>query len=237
MPSRKLKLYAHPESGHSYKVKLMLCLAGIEHDYEVVDILIDRDRRPEPFKSLSLPRFGEVPLLVSDDEVFVQSNAILLYLANKLSVFGGLDPALMARAQEWLFWEANKLGLSLPHLRLARNYFPDDFSPGAVEWLQARYEADSSRLEQELEDGRAFVLGHMLTVADLSLCSYLFWANQASVRVKPRTAAWLARIAALPGWKSPYRLLDPSGSYETFGIVKDEFIPPPVAELSVGAQR
>lgn len=223
--SNKLKLYAHPESGHSYKVKLMLTLASIDHDYEVVDILLDRDRRPEPFRSLSLARFGEVPLLVSGQDVLVQSNAILLHLADELGVLGGSNPSLMARAREWLLWEANKLGLSLPHLRLARNYFPGDFSSGAVDWLQARYDADSLRLERELDDGRPFVLGDAFTIADCSLCGYLFWANQASVAVRPKTEAWLSRIAALPGWKSPYRLLDPSGMYETFGAVKSEFLP------------
>ena len=223
--SNKLKLYAHPESGHSYKVKLMLTLAGVDHDYTIVDILVDRDHRPEPFRSLSLARFGEVPLLVSGQDVFVQSNAILLHLASDLGVLGGSDPNLMARAREWLLWEANKLGLSLPHLRLARNYFPDDFSAGAVEWLQARYDADSLRLEREFDDGRPFILGESPTIADCSLCGYLFWANQASVTVRPKTKAWLSRIATLPGWKSPYRLLDPSGTYETFGTVKNEFLP------------
>lgn len=231
----KFKLYAHPESGHSYKVKLMLCLAGIDHDYEVVDILADRDRRPEPFRSMSLARFGEVPLLVSGQDILVQSNAILLRLANELGVLGGSNSDLMARATEWLLWEANKLGLSLPHLRLARNYFPDEFSAGAVEWLQARYDADSLRLERELDDGRPFFLGESLTIADCSLCGYLFWSNQALVKVKPKTEAWLARIAALPGWKSPYRLLDPSETYETFGVVKDEFMPAPAVLHPEGA--
>lgn len=225
MPNHRPKLYAHPESGHSYKVKLLLALAGIEHDYEIVDILLDRERRPEPFRSLSLPRFGEVPLLVAGERVFVQSNAILIHLAGEFGVFGGDDPAQMERAREWLFWEANKLGLSLPHLRLARSYYPDDFPPGAVEWLQRRYAADSGRLERELEDGRPFILGDSLTIADLSLCGYFYWANQAAVEIRPRTHAWLSRISTQPGWKSPYNLLDPSGSYETFGKIKDEFIP------------
>lgn len=225
MATGTLKLFGHPESGHSYKVRLFLALGQIEHDYEVVDILVDRNRRPEPFRSLSLPRFGEVPLLVSDGRVLVQSNAILVHLARKRRVFGGDDPVTMERAREWLFWEANRIGLSLPHLRLARNYYPEDFPAGAVEWLQSRYDADSVRLEHEFEDGRPFILGDSLTIADISICSYLFWSNQARVRVPSNTRAWLARIAALPGWMSPYRLLDPSEEYRTFGAVKDEFVP------------
>ena len=219
MKKPTITLYGHPESGHSYKVRLMLSLARIEHEYEVVDILLPRDERPEPFRSLSLSRFGEVPLLVSGIEVLAQSNSILVYLAERFSVYGADDPERAARIREWLFWEANKIGLSLPHLRLARNYFPDQFSADAIAWLQSRYEEDSRRLETELSDGRPFITGDTLSIADLSICSYFFWSNQAEVQVLPFSKAWLGRIAALPGWQPPYRLLSPATGYSTFGKI------------------
>src|SRR5438128_2203989 len=108
MPTNGLLLYGHPESGHSYKVKLMLALANINHGYEVVDITIPREQRPEPFRSLSLDRFGEVPLLVSGDDIVVQSNSILIYLSQRHRLFGAESAEKMDRAREWLFWEANK---------------------------------------------------------------------------------------------------------------------------------
>lgn len=225
MDKAKITFYGHPESGHCYKVKLLLTFAKIDHEYEIVDIFIDRNSRPEPFRSLSLSHFGEVPLLVSDGRALAQSNAILIYLARKYRIFGGDDPGRLERAQEWLFWEANKIGLSLPQLRLARNYFPTDYPRGSIKWLQGRYDADSGRLEQELADGRRFILGDSLTIADISLCAYMFWVNQAHVRPLPKTCAWLGRIAAMPGWRSPYQLLDPSATYQTFGAVKEEFLP------------
>lgn len=220
-----MKLYGHPESGHSYKVKLMLELAEIPYDYEIVDILVDREARPEPFRSLSKPHYSEVPLLQDGDHVMAQSNAILWHLSSRFQVFGGQDLGESTRIHEWLFWEANKIGLSLPHLRLARNYFPEEFSAEAVEWLQSRYNNDSDRLERELSDGRSYLLGQRMTVADLSICSYLFWANQAQVAVPPFTRKWLARIASEPRWQSPYRMLSPSHAYTTFGLIKAEFDP------------
>lgn len=203
----------------------MLELAQIPHEYEIVDILVDREARPEPFRSLSRPHYSEVPLLQDDGHVMAQSNAILWHLSMNFEVFGGQDVEENTRIREWLFWEANKIGLCLPHLRLARNYFPDDFPPGAVEWLQSRFDTDVGRLERELSDGRSYVMGSRLTIADLSISSYLFWANQAQVTVPPFTRRWLARIASQPRWQSPYRMLSPSSPYTTFGVIKTEFDP------------
>jgi len=218
-------LYGNPESGHAYKVKLFMDVAEIPHAYECVDIFVPRDRREEPFRTRSLSKFGEVPLLCHDERIYAQSNAILIHLAQVVGKYGAQDDYLFARTKEWLLWEANKLGLSLPHLRLARNYFPDDFEPGAVAWLQRRYDEDMARLERELSDGRAFVLGDEITVADFSICGYLFFANQAKVEVPDRVRSWLSRIKRLSGWRAPFQMLSPDRPYTTFGIVKEQYDP------------
>ncbi|MEJ8849082.1 glutathione S-transferase family protein [Variovorax rhizosphaerae] len=198
-------LYGHPESGHSYKVKLALEVAGIPHDYEVVDISGPHLERPEPFRSLA--RYGEVPVLVYRQQAYVQSNAILLLLAAQTHRFGGEDTVRLARAQEWLFWEANRLGLSLAHLRFARRFDALSYPEGSLVWFERRYEHDIRRLEQEFSDGRRFILDDAPSIADFSLCGYLYWADQAQVEVPPGVAAWLERISQLPGWGPPDTLL------------------------------
>ncbi|MDO7896176.1 glutathione S-transferase family protein [Pseudomonas citrulli] len=220
-----ITLYGHPESGHSYKVKLMLDVAKVAYTYRQVDILVERDARPEPFRTLSLARFGEVPLVTIGDAHYVQSNAILIELADTLGLFGGSGRRGTVTCKEWLMWEANKIGLSLPHLRLARNYFPDDYPPGAVQWLASRFKEDVGRLDRELRDGRRYILDDELSIADFSLAGYLFWSNQAQVELPETVVAWLGRIARLPGWQSPYACLSEHPGYETFGLIKDEFDP------------
>jgi glutathione S-transferase len=226
MPNQ-MTLYGNPESGHAYKVKLFLDVAEIPYTYQLVDIFVPRQERPEPFRKLSLAKFGEVPLLVHDGISYAQSDAILLHLAQHTGRFGGSSPQTMSLVREWLFWEANKLGLSLPHLRLARNYFPDDFPAGAVSWLQTRYDADIAHFDSALADGRPFITGDELTIADFSLCGYLFFANQAHVKVPRYVNDWLCRMQALPSWKPPFALLAPDIHYQTFGIIKDHFEPAP----------
>jgi glutathione S-transferase len=198
-----LALYGNRESGHTYKVRLMLAVTGLHYDYHEVDLKVPRAERAEPFRSLS--KFGEVPVLVHDGQPYVQSDAILCHLAEHLQAFGGESPLRMAHAREWLFWEANRIGFSLPNVRFARKFAPN--TPAAVqEWMRARMDTDLARLDAELADGRAFILGEQPSIADFALCGYSFWPEQAEVTMPPHVQAWLDRISSLPGWRHPYEM-------------------------------
>jgi glutathione S-transferase len=196
------KLYGSAESGHTFKVRLLLEVAALPYEYEEVDLRLDREARPEPFRTLAT--YGEVPLLVHESQPYVQSNAILLFLAQHTQSFGGETPDRLARCREWLFWEANRIGTSLPHLRYGQRFDPQGYPPGVLEWMRARFDADIARLDAELSDGRAFLLGDAPTIADFSICAYMFWPEQAHVSYPSRVDAWLGRIRALPGWRHPY---------------------------------
>ena len=200
-----ITLYGNRESGHSYKVRLALVLGQIAHSYVPIDIFVPHTDRPEPFRSLA--RFGEVPLLTHQGQAYAQSDAILCWLAEHTGRLGGESPERMARVREWLFWEANRIGLCLPHLRYARRFAPDDYPAGALDWLQQRFERDIAVLDAALAQGHAFILDDTPCVADFALCGYLFWADQASLAVPPHVGAWLERIRNLPHWKAPYELL------------------------------
>jgi glutathione S-transferase len=200
-----LKLFGHPESGHAYKVKLCQCIAKIAHKYEVIDISLPRDQRPKEFQTLS--KFQEVPLLIHEGTAYVQSNAILLYLAEHYSIFGGSTLHTLKKCREWLFWESNKTGLSLPQLRYAAKFAPDEYNQGTLDWLSARFYQDINVIEKELSDERNFILGDEITIADFSLCGYLYFTKQANVGVPTMTQQWLDRISKLDGWKHPYELL------------------------------
>jgi glutathione S-transferase len=195
-----IKLYGSRESGHAYKVRLMLNLAQLPHEFEEIDLTVPREARPEPFRSLA--RFGEVPLLVHAGRPYVQSNAILLHLAAHSGALDGDVTERIERVREWLFWETNRIGYSLPNLRYHMRFEPA--APEVLAMLRRRFEADVARLEQELLDGRPFIVGDGPTVADVSLCGYLYFADQAQVTLPPRVQDWLGRIAALPGWRHPY---------------------------------
>lgn len=200
-----LILYGARESGHSYKVRLALTLMHVPHEYRCVDINLSHEQRPAEFRAVS--RFGEVPVLVDREQVYVQSDAILLHLAQREHKFYGRDAIDHDQVREWLFWEANRIGISVPNLRFARRWLPDT-KPEVLDWLRARALADLGRMNDEFSQ-RKFLLGDFPTVADLACCGYLYWLDQAGLDIVqwPAVARWLADISALPDWKHPYDLM------------------------------
>jgi glutathione S-transferase len=109
-------LYGSTGSGHSYKVRSFLLLAGLQHEYRWIDLRQPRLQRPAGFVAAS--KFGEVPVLVDEGRALCQSNAILIYLAQKVRRFAGHASEWQA-VLEWLSWEANRIGFSVPNLRFA----------------------------------------------------------------------------------------------------------------------
>ncbi len=200
-----LKLFGHQESGHAFKVKLALTIANVEHQYEWVDIEAPRESRSLEFRSHS--RFSEVPVLLDDGQPYVQSNSILLHIARKLKILGGEDAVVMQRCAEWLFWEANKIGMCLPQLRAFKKHNAPEIQGETLQWLLSRYDHDVGVLNDTLADGRDFIIGSQFTIADCSLCGYLTFADEAEVDLPPFVEAWLSRISSQKGWKHPYGLL------------------------------
>lgn len=200
-------LYGSTNSGHSYKVRLFLLLAGVAHRYVWVDLSTPRPQRPAAFRAAS--RFGEVPVWVdAEGHSLCQSNAILMHLAQQTGQLAGA-PGQWPRVTEWLGWEANRIGLSLPNLRVSRQWAAQP--PEVDAWLERRTLADLQVLEAALAaaasaDGGPWLLpGNAPTIADISCAAYLFWLHQVGLAVPdyPAIARWLAALAALPGWQHP----------------------------------
>lgn len=201
-----MKLFGHPDSGHALKVKFYLNFLKVEHEYEWIDIFSDPSSRPTEF--LNASRFAEVPTLIDGDRSYTQSNAILVYLADKYDQFKSADEK--QRCLEWLVWESNKIGMCLPQLRchdkLAESNPNFLLSQGAYDWLMARYTHDVNVLNAQLE-GNAFILGDEVSIADFSLCAYLMYAEDVNIGVPKHVERWLSSLREFDGWSSPYDML------------------------------
>lgn len=195
-----ITLFGNRFSGHTYKVRLFLALNNISHKYQPIDLLQPRSERPEFFRKHS--RYGEVPLLIIDEEAFVQSNAILLHLSKIFGVMHG--NAASARVAEWLMWEQSRIGMSLPNLRFERKFKTN--SDAAVQsWLAGRLQNDLDVLEAHLAKGDSFVVGERPTIADCAIAGYLYWLEDAGFSISnwPMVANWLERVSKLDGWQHP----------------------------------
>ena len=207
MPAR-FELHGFAFSGPTYKVALMLSLAGEAFDYVHVNMMEGEHKQPA---HLSRQRFGQVPLLVdrNNGRHLCQSAAILEYLADTLGKFGGatLDERLQVR--EWLYWDFDRLAPSIYRARGIRL----GFFKGGEETLElcAAYAASALKTLDRHLAGRNWIVGESPTIADIDIYGVLVYAADAAVDLAPyaNVSAWIGRFEALPGSKRPMDVLPP----------------------------
>ena len=133
---------------------------------------------------------------------------ILDYLAATLGRFGPRDDDERREILRWLLWDNHKLTSYTATYRFLRTFAPRTADPGGDRSsCAARAETAWGVLDAHLA-GRRYVVGDRLTIADLSLCGYLFWPDEIGVDWAAYPAiARLARraSAAEPRWVHPVR--------------------------------
>ena len=198
------RLYCFAQSGNAYKAALMLALCGADWEPRFVDYFNGETRRPE-FRKIN--EMGEVPVLEHEDRRLAQSGVILDYLAARFGKFGFSDEAERREVLRWLLWDNHKLTSYIGTLRFLLRFAQTGETP-VTEFLRGRVITNLTILDRHLAE-RAFVLGARPTIADVSICGYLFWPDEFGVTWAdyPGIGAWLERIQALPGWVHPYELM------------------------------
>ena len=152
---------------------------------------------------------GEIPVLEEDGERLTQTAPILLKLAEQYGKFGGESAAEKFEVLRWLFWDNHKLTGYMATYRFHRTFTrsPD---PHVLNYFRKRLDDFLSILEQHLQHN-AFAIGDRPTIADFSMIAYLSFPTDETgydfTISHPAISAWLARVANLPGWRSPYELL------------------------------
>jgi glutathione S-transferase len=130
-------------------------------------------------------------------------------LARQYGRFGGETEAEQFELLRWLFWDNHKLTGTMATYRFLRTFTPSP-DPQVLTFLRKRLDDYLGILEQHLQR-QAFAIGERATIADVSMMAYLhFPADETGydfATSHPAVAAWLLRIAALPGWRSAYDLL------------------------------
>jgi len=200
------RLHCFAQSGNSYKVALMLELAGADWTPLWVDFFNGGSRTPG-FKALNV--MAEVPVLEHAGHTFAQSGVILDYLAATLGRFGAHDEKERREILRWTLWDNHKLTANIATLRYLLAFVPPDKTdPAVIAWLRSRATQALRTLEAHLAD-RRYVVADRLTIADFSLIGYLYFPTEFGVDWKdfPAVGTWTERIAAEPGWKHPYDLM------------------------------
>ncbi|KQT62420.1 MULTISPECIES: glutathione S-transferase family protein [Pseudomonas] len=191
-----IKLYNFPRSGHAHRVELMLSLLQLPTELIFVDLAKGEHKQPQ---YLAINSFGQVPAIDDNGVVLADSNAILVYLAQKYGNGRWLpaDPVGAAHVQRWLSAAAGPIAFGPAAARLITVF-------GAqlnAEEVIGR--AHNLLKVMELELGKtAYLAGGEPTIADVSAYSYVAHAPEGNVSLDDyaNVRAWLARIEALPGF-------------------------------------
>ena len=197
-------LHCFAQSGNAYKPALMLELAGADWAPRFVDYFGGETRTPA-YRALNV--MGEVPVLEHRGRTLTQSGVILDYLAATLGRFGPRDDDERREILRWLLWDNHKFTSYTATFRFMRA-FSKDPDPAVLAEFGKRARAAWGVLDAHLAS-RAYVVGERITIADLSLCGYLFFDDEIGVDWGefPNIRAWLDRLRAEPRWKHPYQLM------------------------------
>jgi glutathione S-transferase len=197
-------LFCFAQSGNAYKPALALELAGADWTPRFVDYF-NGETRTAAYRAINV--MGEAPLLLHRGVYLAQSGVILDYLAETLGQFGPADAAERREILRWLLWDNHKLTSYTATYRFMRT-FTKDAEPAVLDVFRRRAETAWGVLDAHL-GGRRYVVGDQLTIADLSLCGYLFWPEEIGVdwAAYPGIRDWLARIQSEPRWVPPYTLM------------------------------
>ena len=151
------------------KVALYLEESGMP--YEAVPVDPRRGQQFDP-AYLAINPNGKVPAIVDGDAVVFDSNAILLYLAEKTGKFMPSDQSPRGRGEmlSWLMFIATGVG---PFSGQAVHF--RHFAPERVPYATNRYVFEVDRhytvLEQRLQ-GRHYLLGQEYTFLDMALWAW-----------------------------------------------------------------
>ena len=205
MPAR-FELHGIALSGPTYKVGLMLTLAGEPFDYVHVNMMQGEHKQPA---YLSRQRYGQVPLLIdrNNGRHLCQSAAILEYLSDTLGKFGGatLDERLQAR--EWLYWDFDRLASHVYRARTIRL----GIRPAGPEVLESCMAGGNAALKV-LDDhlaGRHWMVGEGATIADIDIYGVIAFLDEAGFDLGAygNLHSWAQRVEALPRFTSRKALL------------------------------
>jgi glutathione S-transferase len=179
---------------------------GLPFAFVPVNLAKGEHRTPE---FLRLNPAGKLPVLIDGDLVLTESAAIVMYLAEKHPA-GKLMPAdltMRAQAYRWVLFAVTEL--EQPLWRMAKHTFlyPEDKRlPDEIALAKQDFAAMAAVLEQHM-NGRSFVVGETMTVADCATAYVMDWADEVGeLDPFPNLKAYLARMYARP--KAPPRIAE-----------------------------
>ena len=192
-----LTLYDFKSSGNGYKVRLLLHQLRLPFIYVETNILKGESRTPQ---FLEMNPNGKVPTLaLGDGRYLVESNAILLYLAEGTG-FLPSDSWQRSKVHEWLFFEQYSHEPNIATPRFWKIYLR--VGEYDERELKRRHQAGRDALgvmERHLRENEFF--SRQYGVVEIALYAYTHKAHEGGQTLSdfPAIETWLAWVRAQPG--------------------------------------
>lgn len=200
-----IRIY-HISMGRSLRVIWLMEELG--EPYELVIATLPAD---EAFRSVS--PMATVPSIVDGDIVMGESIAILQYLTGRrlqksmelgLTVGPNPDPAAYAEHLQFLHLGEASLAAPLAFVLRTQRLAPDDQKANfTAEQCREVFRRRLAVVERHLADGRAYLTGERLTIADISVgyALHLAQVRAAEPLLTAATLAYLERLRARPAFQ------------------------------------
>ncbi len=187
-----IKLYDLELSGHCHRARLLLSLLQLDYQRITLNPLAG-EQHTEAYAAIN--PFKKIPVLDENGLIVRDSNAILVYLAQKYGPeYYAQDAVEVARIQEWLSVTSNEVSNGPASARIH---------------TLLNHDIDLSETIAKSHDLLAIMDAHLaqrewlalprITIADISAYGYIARAPEGKVSLSnyPNVRAWLSRIEAL----------------------------------------
>ena len=194
-------LYTYPMSGNGRKVHMCLEEVGTQYELARIDLLKGEQKNPDYLK---LNPNGKVPTLKDDDFILWESNAILLYLAEKFPAARLLptDRHDRARVFQWLLFEQTTFRPPLSTLvRLTRFTPLERQDKNLIEQTWSEVRTNMGIFQNNLT-GSDYI-GKTFSVGDIAVFPYVYLATDLGLDITPWevVSGYYKRLSARPSWK------------------------------------
>ena len=199
-----LILHEDPRSGNCYKIALTASLLGLPIQRHAYDILKGETRTPAFLAKVNAN--GRIPVLQIGERFLPESNAACWYIAEG-SALVPADRYARADMLHWMFYEQYNHEPNVATLRFWLAFVGEanlsEAQRALVPAKRAGGEAALRLMDEHLAT-RSWFVGDAPTLADIVLYAYTHVCEAGGFRLAdtPHVQAWLARMAALPGYIS-----------------------------------
>ncbi len=208
-----MKLYTHSPSPNCIKVM------AVAHYLQIPLEEVEMEPHSGACRShnfLKKNPNGLLPTLEDGDYYLWESNAILVYLAQKAGATTLLPTDLKGQAElwRWMSWGMCHWGPAIRPLMYEWmvqpliHHRPTDHA--AVDRAVANFHPLARILDEHLSEN-LHMLGEALTLADFSLGSWLAYTEMARIPLAdyPAITSWHKGLAALPAWQKALPKMQP----------------------------